>query len=363
MFKVPWYICNAIVKQGQDSPNDGIISVYIPDVLPFASGDLLKKSEKVSSIELKDLNGNPIKKDITSTTFITARYYNSDNKSIPDVVPGERVVVFQYAKQGPFYWSIAGIDRSLRKTEHLRHSVSDKMTKMEELNDDNTYYYEFNTDKDVQHFVISTSDSCGEKFRYLIKIDAKNRSIILQDNDSNRIQLDSDNEHIILENKSTSKVELTRQDILIFAPNNIRIVAGNNIDMVSTNTTTFINKDTIHTTAKSIITTSTDNITTAVNITATAASTSTSTPSSIVMTAKDNVDIIAKDATTTTLNSIVDTAGVSISVNAPTINVGAATALNMVGTTGDIVIAKVSHVSHIHSNGHDGNNTGGPVTA
>ena len=326
MFKIPWDIHEAIVSIGQELAGDGIISVYIPDFLPYINGDLMKKEDTVSKITLTDLEGNIVEKEIKSTPFIIAHYYNSDNKSIPDVVPGERVLVFQYAKQGPFYWSIAGIDRALRKTEHLRHSVADKMTKMEELNDDNTYYYEFNTDKDVQHFVISTSDSCGEKFRYLIKIDAKNSSIILQDNDSNRIQLDSDNEHIILENKSTSKVELTRQDILIFAPNNIKIQAGNNIDIISKNTTSLLNKDTIVTAINSITSKSITN-------------------------------------TTNASNSIVENAGTSISITAPSINVGATGSLSMVGKTGDIVIAKVSHVSHIHSNGHDGNNTGGPVTA
>ena len=325
-----WTKWEAVVTVPNEK-NKAIINAYVYDFLPFTSGNILKITDKNGKIKLKDISGNDIEQEYISTSTIKAEYIKSnDNVSIPDVVPGERVEIWQYKKQGSYFWKSCGKDSELRMTEHYRIHASDKQKVLEVLTDDNTYYFEIDTTEKNKFVKISTSKSDEEEFRYVIKIDCLDNSIILADDDENRIYLNSKEEQIILENKSKSKVELSKKDILIYAPNDIKIQADNNIDIISKNTTTLQNKDAIIQTIKSFTSTATD----------------------ITESASNNINI---------------SSGSSIGLTSPIININAATSytvatptISITAAAGDITVVNISHVGHKHLAGAPPGDTGPP---
>ena len=226
----------AAVVATPNAKNDPILQAYVYDFLPFTSGNILKITDKTVKIKLKDVFGNDIEQIYTSTSTIEAEYLAlDDNVTIPDVVPGERIEVYQYKKQGKYFWKSLKRDSKLRKTEHYRIHAADKPKKMDELSDDNTYYFEIDTTKDNKFIRLSTSSSDGESFRYVIEIDCINNSVNIADDDFNRIYLHTPTQQIILENKSSSKVELLKKVINISSLDTINIMATENINLKSRN--------------------------------------------------------------------------------------------------------------------------------
>ena len=238
-----------------DKTNKSELYVYIEQFQPMAKGVVTDKTstKPVGVVNVASTGISVAKINLTDTVLAT--YLGSDtNRSIPDVVPGEQVLLYYFGGD-EWYWFPLQLDDALRKVEHIRWSVADKPKRMEKLTDDNTYFIEIETKYNgKRHVLISTSDSNGEVFRYRIKIDTVKGTFRIWDTKKeevwNEIFIDSAIPRIFMKNHDKSSIDIIKQDIKMIAPNNIEMTAGNAIIMKAKNLIDTTTQTQTHTAAK-----------------------------------------------------------------------------------------------------------------
>lgn len=201
------------------------LKVYCPEILSYET-DLTPKEGSFSITLTDKKTGNPINDSVTVTNVLTTRYLDlmTNRTGPPDIVKEEQVMVFHYADTDEYYWFPLGRDDNLRLPEHIRIAASDDRARVKVLDKDNTYYIEIDTKHD-KTITIRTSDSDGEKYRYLIQTDSKNNTVTIQDNDDNEIWIESDTPRILLKNRDKTFVDLDKTNLYMMAPQDIVLKA------------------------------------------------------------------------------------------------------------------------------------------
>lgn len=221
----PLHYWIGIVAEDKD-PDSISIEVMVNELTPSMIGQV--NSETVSeTIQLKDINNNPIQKTATSKTTITAYYFSNatNRKYPPDVVKGEQVRIFRYGDSDKYYWESLGRDDQLRKTERLRLESKNRTNFDDPSDDAHTYSIEIDT-KVNKHIRLLTSTGTGEKNTYILHLDAKNSKVRLSDDVGNAFTIDTGNARVIMQNSQKSFCMLNGQDIVLGAPRDISIKAG-----------------------------------------------------------------------------------------------------------------------------------------
>lgn len=207
--------------------NSRLLKIYLPELLSMFQGELkdLTSEEVITITDPKTQKKETIKLDTSNT--IVAEYLGlfTNRVTPPDIRKGEQVIVFRYSDNDIFYWLPLGRDDYLRTLEHMRLFICDTQERIKELTDDNMYYIEMDS-LYSKTITIRTSKSDGEKFRYIIQIDAEKNQVLISDDDDNYIILQSDIPRIKLHNKNNSYVDINQDDIFIHAPRDVRIKAG-----------------------------------------------------------------------------------------------------------------------------------------
>lgn len=205
------------------------IRVYLRELLPFHSGDVCD-STKEESYNLTNESGEAISGNVKTSNHVVADYFgcNTNIKNPPCIVKGEQVIVFKYQGEDKYYWISFGRDDNLRRGDIYRIEASNDMSNNKELNDDNTYFMEFNTKTD-KLFRIHTSKSDGEKYTYDISIKPKENRLCIMDSNGDTILIQSDEKRITLNTGGNAIINMIDDSIEIYAPRNIFIRAGNNL--------------------------------------------------------------------------------------------------------------------------------------
>lgn len=207
-------------------PNDVFIDVMVPELTPVATGQVGVASSK-QSVKLTDIGGRTINSTVTTGNTVRAYYIggNTNVKYPPDVVRGEQVRVTRLANADRYYWDSMGRDDQLRKTELYRIEVANRKVHEDPTDDGHTYSFELDT-RVNQHIRLQTSKRNGEKFTYVLKLDAKKGQVQLSDDVGNSLLIDSANTKVLLRNNKESFVLLNGPDITIAAPRDVTIKAG-----------------------------------------------------------------------------------------------------------------------------------------
>ena len=208
------------------------LRVYLNEVLPFHT-DKLEATEIVNTVKTSDNNAGTYEGETTTKNYIEAEYMDlfSNRVHPPDVRRGEQVILVNMEDSDTYFWYSAGRDDNLRRTERMRLAVSDDVAFQKELDDDNTWYIEFDTLHNKK-LVISTANSDTShpvKYRYRIEIDADKDTLFICDNNNNEIRINSDIPQIYLRNKDNSIVDINKKNIVIAAPEDIILKAGRQI--------------------------------------------------------------------------------------------------------------------------------------
>lgn len=234
----PIYTWNGIVAEDK-LPQSISIKVFIPELTPTATGSLSPVTAN-QSVSLKDINGNLVNSSVTTGNTITAYYLSntSNRRYPPDVVKGEQVRITKLGNSDKYYWECIGRDDALRQTETHRIDVANRKppdsnsnepdTTGTPLDDTNTYSVEVDTKKN-QHIRLQTSKGNGEKFSYVMKLDAKNGLVELSDDVGNSFTIDSNATKVMLRNAKKSFVLLNGEDIVVGAPRDITLKADRQI--------------------------------------------------------------------------------------------------------------------------------------
>jgi len=205
-----------------------IISVNVPEFSPFATGELEVITEKKIVKSGSDENAERIG-SVEVGNHINAVYIGDTNRRYPpDVRRGEQVRIYHYGNDGNdlYFWDSIGRNDNLRTTERLNFSIAAKPD-AEDLNNNNTYYCEMDSEK--KHVILSTSNKNGEKYRYLIKIDAANSTLSLCDDNNNEIYIESDTPRIRMSNRDGSILDLVKKNIAVVAPEDYILKAGRQV--------------------------------------------------------------------------------------------------------------------------------------
>lgn len=237
-----WWRGSGIVVTEVDERNKSKIQIYCPELCPVLQGKIEDKPEEetVSMTGTDEIPQKPVK--IKLTTNIYAEYLgDAHGASVPDVVPGEQVMVHRHRGDDRFFWIPYRNNDHYRQVEHYRISCMNKEHQDPE-SEDETYFLEIDT-KYVKGIRMKTSDKMDEDFVYLWEIDPVNNTYVLQDNVGNFIQLHSDKpdgqtQSITLRNNRGTYAKLISDFIYANAPkdivgnagNDINVTAGNNIN-------------------------------------------------------------------------------------------------------------------------------------
>jgi hypothetical protein len=159
----------------------------------------------------------------------------------PDVMRGERVIVYRFANTDSYFWQEMpkdGID--LRQLETVVFAI--KATRKEgKATGTNTYFMEMSSHNKLVH--LHTSKDDGEPFAYDIQVDTKNGSVQITDNEGCYISMDSKEQRLEMRNAEDSYVDINKQDLFMGAKENVVIETKNyklkavNVDVEATKAT------------------------------------------------------------------------------------------------------------------------------
>lgn len=228
-----WWRGSGIVVTGVQSRNQGIIQVYCPEMCPVHQGEIQSQPEE-ETVDIKGTDALPqTPTKVKITTNIYCEYMgDTHSTSVPDIVPGEQVMVHRHRGDDRYFWIPFRDDHHLRTEEHYRIAMMNKEHQNEESQDE-TYFFEIDT-KFHKGVRIKTSNKKGEEFVYLFEIDTENNKCILTDDFGNFIQLQSakpneKKQSITLFNNRGTFIQMYGDDIYATAPKNISATAGENI--------------------------------------------------------------------------------------------------------------------------------------
>lgn len=198
--------------------------VYSEELLPFLVGEL-KAKEIVNEISTKSKNNQYVGQlKVTNTIKCIYKDDTSGDAFPPMVRKGEQVRIYNNADTDVWYWKSEGRNDNTRRTDLKRIHISATLEGNPELNDDNSYFQEFNT-RTGKYFKISTSNKLGEKYRYLFKIDAETSTVLLCDDSGNMIGIDSNTPRVYLKNRDNSLLDLNQKSIVMACEKDITIMA------------------------------------------------------------------------------------------------------------------------------------------
>lgn len=221
---------HAIVAANKALDSD-IIEAIPTEHMQFADGEL---SDTVNKYTAKgvDADGKSYEHSLDTTLSVKAKWLpigTSNRKTPPDVRRGEIVVLYQFADQDKYYWTTLFYDMKLRKLETVIYAFSNTRDESAEGTSENTYYFEISTHQKL--ITLHTSKSDGEPFAYDFQLNTKDGSFLLTDDIGNYFSVDSKNERIELKNSQGSWIDMNKKDILITAPDFIKMKAGKSILM------------------------------------------------------------------------------------------------------------------------------------
>lgn len=229
-----WWYGHAYVVIGQESQNSSEIEVLCPELLPMFSGKPDGSTIEQDIPKMTDENDETIPDEtITLSETIKCFYYGDQrNTSIPDVVPGEIVVVLNRDGDDAYYWYSTGHKRHLRKTEHVRIPIMNRETNSEDPPEEDTWFFEMDS-KYKRGVRLVINKGRGETYSYVLEFLPDDGTVTLEDNRGNKCVLDSSNDQLTA-NILSKIVATAGSSILAKAPNitldgNVKITGSLNV--------------------------------------------------------------------------------------------------------------------------------------
>ncbi len=152
----------------------------------------LKDYQKDYSVSLSNVNATPTSATAKAKATIKAKWLapgGSNRYTAPDVVAGERVLLYRYADSETYYWETIGHHPTIRRLETVRYVFSNQEGGNATVDESSSYWIEVSTHD--QHVTLKTSNNRGEKSVYSVVIDAKNGTVTVNDAEGNTLLLDT----------------------------------------------------------------------------------------------------------------------------------------------------------------------------
>lgn len=214
------FYCEGLVAANRDGSH--YIEVFPLGVLGAKGGEVSATVGKVTT-EGTDSQGQKYQVTLEFSDTIPAKWLPMDTQRItpPDVRIGERVRLYRVADSDQFFWRTLGLDNNLRRLETVIYAFSASQDDFEELNVDNSYFFEISTHS--KHITLSTSKANGEPFTYKIQLNTEEGIFTITDDVGNFAILNSRDTLLHLENKDGSFLKLDKRNGLLVIPDTYEI--------------------------------------------------------------------------------------------------------------------------------------------
>lgn len=195
------------------------LAVYPEELLPMMQGKIAATNQ---TNEFADPSGGVNR--LKTKNYIIAIYKDEQPNVMqpPLVRKGEQVLLTNYADTDTWYWRSEGRNDNTRRTDQYRIGVGGTLENSPQLNDDNSYFMEFDS-RDQKRIRISTSKANGEEFRYLLLIDPGNNTVALSDDVGNIFAINSKEKRVCMKNQDNSLIDLNQKNIVIACEQDITL--------------------------------------------------------------------------------------------------------------------------------------------
>lgn len=221
-----------IVAAPKDT-NSKEIQVIPRETQPMMSGTA-DVNPQVMTYKGKDSNGNAIEDKVVTNSSMSAIWFpfRSNRVTAPDVVKGERVVIWQVGDEDKYYWTESGLDDNLRRLETIVIAISGSpaTTEDKDIGEGDWYFIEWSSHK--KHFMMSNSKANGEQVQYVIKADYGEAIFSIADDLDNNLVLDSLNALWQITNTDKCLITMSKKNIEIIAQENFSLTAQKMIKML-----------------------------------------------------------------------------------------------------------------------------------
>ena len=212
----------------------GIVAVTKEDnvdtVMFFPAEKLSLEYGKVDEIkdeievEVLDSNNKKHKVKAERGAMMEARWFpdgTDGRQSAPDVVNGETIQIYRYGDSETFYWKTLLREPGLRRLEHVVYAYSNLPSGRTKFELDSSYGNSWSTkDKKVTMW---TSQSNGEAFSYLFKIDTAASTWSMWDNVNNGFGIESNLGQVYMRTTSGGFIEITQNTATMSLPGALEI--------------------------------------------------------------------------------------------------------------------------------------------
>lgn len=206
------FFCIAVVSRDKDTGSD-TIRAYPVEKLGYEHNEV-DANKETADVTMMNIDGIPFRGSVDRESIIEATWLpdGADGRmTSPDVVSGETVRIYRFGNMDRYYWTTIYREPALRRTEHVVHAYGNLPSGRTPWGIDSSYGNIWST-KD-QHVTFYTSQSNGEAFKYLFKLDTKNNTITLKDNIGNGLDVDSSNDKVGIQNAQNTRIEVSQENI------------------------------------------------------------------------------------------------------------------------------------------------------
>lgn len=209
------------------------IHVIPRETAPMMSGSA-EVNPQVMTYNGKNTKGDSVQDKVVTDSTIAATWFpfRSNRVTAPDVVKGERVVIWQIGDEDKYYWTESGLDDNLRRLETIIIAISGSPATGDDkdISEGDWYFIEWSSHK--KHFMMSNSKANGEQVQYVIKADFGEALFSIADDLDNNLVLDSLNAMWQITNTDKCLITMSKKDIEIIAQENFRLTAQKMITML-----------------------------------------------------------------------------------------------------------------------------------
>lgn len=219
---------------------DTDLAYIVPiEITPFGEGELDSLLDEYEG-EGKDRNDMEYSVKVNHDRAIEAKWLritHTNRRTSPDIRRGERVMLYRHSDSGELFWDSMGMDDHLRRLETVVHSWSATPREDEDATDpEHSYSLEVCTHtKQVTFRTVMTPDKGGggdtEPFAYTFQFNTGDGVVTLTDDVGNMFRLDSAETKITVINEDGAYTHWDKQNINMYAPNEITMKAENRIFM------------------------------------------------------------------------------------------------------------------------------------
>lgn len=234
--------------------NTDEIQVSIKSLFPEADGATDTTAEK-QTITMQSPTGDTKSSTTLQSNTVSAKWMavNTNRVTAPDVRVGSKVVVYKFQGQNTFRWTYFGMDGTLRlETIIWAFSASPNVNENTPVTPDNYYMLLLSThQKKIQ---LITGQGNGEPTNYVIELNTGTGQFSIVDGEDNVISLNSMEHAFTYVNQEKSYINIQKKNITMSCEDQMILKAANKILMqckelvlkattsidVSTKTTTWI---------------------------------------------------------------------------------------------------------------------------